>query len=81
VCAIEFFLERRFEMATGIKVPIKVITPKWKRDSDEARKLRKDRITAVIVLIIVAAFLGLVMWLAALSPPTDASYYFEHPMF
>ena len=68
-------------MATVTKVPINVKTPNWKQDSDEVRQLRKDRITAVIVMVIVAAFVSLLIWLAAQSPPSDVPYYFEHPMF
>ena len=42
---------------TGRKIPIK-------RPSDQ---LRRDRITAVIVLVVFAALLALVAWLASLG--------------
>ena len=43
-------------------------------------QLRRDRITGIVVLVILAAVMALMIWLASLGNGTSESIYYEWPM-
>lgn len=53
-----------------------VSTPKGRQPIAQKRpsgkeQLRRDRMTLALVLLFVAGLIGLLIWLAAVSPPAD----------
>ena len=48
---------------------------KPERTIQQDKQLRKDRIVAAVMLLVVAALMGLVVWLATISPPSDSSTF------
>ena len=45
--------------------------PTTQKRSSSKEQLRRDRMTFALVLLFVAGLIGLLIWLAAVSPPAD----------
>ena len=70
-------------MITATKEPRTIRTPKPKEQApreDQPTTTRKDRIMAIVMLLIFTAFFGLIIWLASLASPSDTSS-FDYMMY
>lgn len=61
-------------MSTVMKVHPNSTQPT--KHTPEERQLHKDRITLGIVLAVVAALIGLMVWLASISPGLESGSYY-----